>query len=163
MRKKKAILILNQQSNKLKQLELFTTHNWTVETQAYLSEFFGKSSHESEHFRMNLTDIKSEQKKEKIIDFLNNCVNVISNKGLYKLPKQNILNRIPDWSIIPIITGLFFIGGVFGRYQKDISFIRMEKRIEILRDSIFTISTNNISDKVKPHTNNQKLNKLKPQ
>lgn len=154
MKKEKAIKILQEQSEKLKPLEILTTHNWTVETQTYLSDFFGKQSHQSEHFRRNLTDIRSERKKEQIISFLNDCSNIISNKGLYSPPKQNILNRIPDWSIIPIISGIFFIGSLFGRYQKDIAFIRMEKRIEILKDSISTISTNKISDKIKYHTTN---------
>jgi hypothetical protein len=82
MKKQKAIRILKEQSEKLKPLEILNTHNWTVETQTYLSEFFGKQSYQSEHFRMNLTDIRSERKKEQIISFLNDCSNIISNKGL---------------------------------------------------------------------------------
>ena len=109
MNNKKAIVILNEQSKKLNQLELFTTYNWTVETQTYLDYFFGRNSYQSEHFRISLTDIKSVQKKEQIISFLNDCINIITNKGIYKPPTENWFSKLPDWAINLGLPALCFI------------------------------------------------------
>ena len=157
MRKGKAINILTEQSDKLKNIDLSDTRNWAAETKNYLSYFFGKESHQYIHFKNNLTDSRVAFKKDKVISFLNDCCNIISNIGLYKPPTENWFSKLPDWSIIPIITSLIFIGSVLGRYQKDIAFIRMEKRIETLKDSIIIISTNKISYKVKKHTDKPKI------
>ena len=155
MKTQKAIKILNEQTDKLMSLKLDDNNqSWVVQTSTYIEMFFGKESSQLSYFIDKSNYLFKETARTELNTFLNDCIEVISNKGLYKPPKQNVLSRIPDWSIIPIITGLLFIGGVFGRYQKDIAFIRMEKRIETLKDSISIISTNNISEKVKNNANN---------
>lgn len=156
MKVKKAISILTEQSEKLKQLELFTTHNWTVETQTYLSEFFGKGSYQSEHFRMNLTDIKSNEKKEKIISFLNDCINIISNKGLYKSPKSNFLSTIPDWLLSLIIPALVVLGTLLGKYLSDVQNIELKRENKILLNKLSVSPTDSITNKDKDLSNKPK-------
>jgi hypothetical protein len=147
MKKQNAIRLLTEQSEKLKTLEIFTTDNWTVETKTYLSEFFGKQSYQSEHFRMNLTDIKSERKKEQIISFLNDCSNIISNNGLYKPPTENWFFKLPDWTInlgLPAICFISFTLGVLFTNNNN-SELRNENRI--LKEKLLLISSDSITNK----------------
>ncbi|WP_296316732.1 hypothetical protein [Winogradskyella sp. UBA3174] len=143
MKKSKAIHILKNQIKKLEN-EQNLNYSWTLETKTYIVKFFGKDSPQESYIKYfdwqpTIAD-RPIDKREGIKAFVNDCINTIDNIGIKKDPKQNILNRIPDWSIIPIVTALVFIGGVFGRYNKDIAYIRMEEKIEILKDSISTIS-----------------------
>ena len=142
MKNKKAISILTEQSEKLKKLELFTTHNWTVETRTYISEFFGKESYQAEHFRMNLTDIKSEQKKEQIISFLNDCINIISNKGLYKPPTENWFSKLPDWTINLGLPALCFISFGVGILFTNNNNSELRKENTELKNKLLLISSN---------------------
>jgi hypothetical protein len=147
MKKKKAILILNQQSDKLKKLELFTTHNWTVETRTYLTEFFGKESYQTEHFRMNLTDIKSDQKKEQVIDFLNNCANIISNKGLHKPSTENWFSKLPNWLFSLGLTALFGLGIVIGNVTNDKQNFELRQENKELKNKLLSIPADSITNK----------------
>ncbi|WP_370479834.1 hypothetical protein [Tamlana flava] len=144
MKTQKAIKILNEQSEKLKKLELFTTHNWTVETRTYLTEFFGKESYQAEHFRMNLTDIKSDQKKEQIIDFLNDCVNIISNKGLYKPPTENWFSKLPNWAINLGLPALCFISFSVGILFTNNNNSELRKENSELKEQLLLISSDTI-------------------
>ncbi|WP_335977735.1 hypothetical protein [Gaetbulibacter jejuensis] len=155
MNKSKAIDILKNQINKLDVLKPYNTNNWITQTSTYLDTFFGANSHQHSYFKY--LDIKSEGKKKEVSNFLQDCIEIISNKGLHKPPKQYLLSRIPDWSIIPIVSGLLIIGSAFGRYQKDISFIRMENELKTLKDSISTISSNYKTNNTKKINDNPKI------
>ena len=149
MRNKKAISILKEQSEKLKKLELFTTHNWTVETRTYISEFFGKESYQSEHFRMNFTDIKSEQKKEQINSFLNDCINIILNKGLYKPQTDNWFSKLPDWIINLGLPALCFISFGIGILFTNNNNYELRKENSYLKKKLLLISSDTITNKNK--------------
>jgi len=156
MKTQKAIKILNEQSEKLKKLELFTTHNWTVETRTYLTEFFGKDSYQSEHFRMNMMDIKSDQKKEQIIDFLNDCVNIISNRGLYKPPTENWFSKLPNWLFSLGLTALFGLGIVIGNVTNDKQNFELRQENKELKNKLLSIPTDSISNQDKDLSNKPK-------
>ena len=156
MKSKKAIRILTEQSDKLKQLKLFTTHNWTVETRTYLTEFFGKESYQSEHFRMNLTDIKSDQKKEQVIDFLNNCVNIISNKGLYKPDTENWFSKLPNWIINLGLPALCFISFGIGILFTNNNNYDLRKENSELKEKLLLISSDSITNQHKNLSNKPK-------
>jgi hypothetical protein len=156
MKNKKAISILIEQSEKLKRLELFTTHNWTVETRTYLTEFFGKESYQSEHFRMNLTDIKSEQKKDQIISFLSDCINIISNKGLYKQPTENWFSKLPDWTINLGLPALCFISFGVGILFTNNNNSELRKENSTLKEKLLLISSDTITNNYKNLSNKQK-------
>lgn len=152
MKKKHAIQVLRKQINKLDH-NTNLNNKWTVQTKSYLKAFFGTDSEQYEYFKdfrwkHGVADDPEKHVKPVSI-FLNDCIEVIQDIGLKKEEKKNFLSRIPDWSIIPIIASLIFIGGILGRYQKDIAFIRMEEKIEKLQDSLSVAAPNNIPDKVK--------------
>jgi hypothetical protein len=149
MKRKKAISILIEQSEKLKHLEVFTTHNWTIETRTYLAEFFGKESYQSEHFRMNLMDIKSEQKKEQIISFLSDCVNIISNKGLYKPETENWFSKLDDWTINLGLPALCFISFGIGILFTNNNNSELRNENSILKEKLLLVSSSKISKIIK--------------
>jgi hypothetical protein len=156
MKKQKAIRILTEQSEKLKPLEILTTHNWTVETQTYLSEFFGKQSYQSEHFRMNLTDIRSERKKEQIISFLNDCSNIISNKGLYKSPTENWFSKLPDWIINLGLPALCFISFGTGILFTNNNNLELRNENKKLKEQLLLISSDSITNQQENLSNKPK-------
>ena len=156
MKTKKAINILNEQSEKLKPIELFKTQNWVIETSTYLSLFFGKESYQSEYFRLNC-DIKSERKKKYLISFLNDCVNIISNNGLYKKPTENWFSKLPDWTInlgLPAVCFISFTLGVLFTNNNN-SELRTEN--SSLKKQLLLKSSDSISNQHK----NLKINENK--
>jgi hypothetical protein len=156
MKKQKAIRILKEQSEKLKPLEILNTQNWTVETQTYLSEFFGKQSYQSEHFRMNLTDIRSERKKEQIISFLNDCSNIISNKGLYKSPTENWFSKLPDWIINLGLPALCFISFGTGILFTNNNNLELRNENKKLKEQLLLISSDSITNQQEKMSNKPK-------
>ncbi|MCT4662909.1 MAG: hypothetical protein N4A40_13715 [Tissierellales bacterium] len=159
MNKLKAINILKGQIEKLKD-EKNLNDLWILETKTYVSHFFGENSSQVWFLRdfkwkNGIADdiIKS---RDTVKTFLNDCISTIDNIGVKKETKQKLLNRIPDWSILPIISALIFIGTVFGRYQKDIAYIRMEEEVKSLKDSITSITVYKKAYKSKDVSDNSK-------
>jgi hypothetical protein len=142
MKKQKAIRILKEQSEKLKPLEILNTHNWTVETQTYLSEFFGKQSYQSEHF--------------KIISFLNDCSNIISNKGLYKSPTENWFSKLPDWIINLGLPALCFISFGTGILFTNNNNLELRNENKKLKEQLLLISSDSITNQQEKMSNKPK-------
>ena len=161
MKKNKAIKILQGQINKLQKDDNLNTR-WVIETKSYLSKFFGKDSEQYEGFKnfkfKPYVGSDPKEKKSGVESFLNDCINTIKNIGLIKEQKVNILNRIPDWSIIPIVTLLLLLGMSYGRYQKDVAYIRLETKLEKLQDSLSRIPSNKIPNKSKEIDDNPNNN-----
>jgi hypothetical protein len=153
MNKKKAIKILQKQIDKLKNVSLNENINWRTQTQTYIELLFGVNSNEAKHFKYRGGYLYNETIRTELNSFLNDCISTITNKGVYKEKKINLLSRIPDWSILPIILALIFVGGLIGKYQRDIEFLRVEKKYETLKDSIKLISTNKASNEITSKTN----------
>jgi len=119
---KKAIDILKSQKEKLEDFDN-KNQNWVFQTASYIKDFFGENSTEFSfisqfHFHVVSSNWDSPEDvrrwlAEKPIEakpFLDNCVETLQHKGLFKQPKQNFLNRLSDtalWTIISIaIPGL---------------------------------------------------------
>jgi hypothetical protein len=156
MKKQKAIQILQEQSEKLKPLDMFEAHNWTIETRTYLSSFFGKESYQSEHFRMHLLDIKTENKKIKVISFLNDCVNIISNNGLYKPPTENWFSKLPNSIINLGLPALCFVSFGLGIVFTTNNNYELRNENINLKDKLLLISSDTITNQHKNLSNKPK-------
>ncbi|TXD63731.1 hypothetical protein [Polaribacter glomeratus] len=156
MKKEKAIKILTQQSEKLKNIDLSDIRNWDVETKTYLSDFFGKESHQYNHFRMNLTDPRISVQKEKIILFLNDCCNIISNIGLYKPLTENWFSKLPNWIINLGLPALCFISFGTGILFTNNNNYELRKENSELKEKLSLISSDTITNNHKNLSNNPK-------
>jgi hypothetical protein len=166
MNNKKAIQILESQIEKLDNPKIRKDENWIFQTASYIKDFFGKDSaeytfisnfnfkipfnhYDSKTFpleQLNLEILKSRQ-------YLENCIETINVKGLYKHPKTNILNRISEtalWSIITVLAPIiFFSGYYFGNLYSNTQNIELKIENKTLKDSLFIFRkhSQNISEK----------------
>ena len=111
MRKKKAIKILEEQRQKVLNPHYQNNQEWIFETASYIKNFFGVKSAEYawiSQFKWyvksgNTAVVSTEEiheilgkKSKKMVLFLNNCKLILENKGLYKIPKNNVLSNISN-------------------------------------------------------------------
>ncbi|MBS0647321.1 MAG: hypothetical protein JSR97_12145 [Verrucomicrobia bacterium] len=154
---KKAIDILKSQKTKLEDFDN-KNQNWVFQTASYIKDFFGENSTEFSfisqfHFHVVSSNWDSPEDvrrwlAEKPIEakrFLDNCVETLQHKGLFKQPKQNFLNRLSDtalWTIISIvIPGLISIGLFFGNLYADKQNIEIKQENKLLKDSLTLLKT----------------------
>lgn len=115
----KAIKILRTQIVKIKDSENWT-NRWTMETNTYLSAFFGVDSKQANHLgnhiwsESKVLNVIPEESAKESIKFLTDCIHLIENIGLTK-PKGNFISRLSDRLIIFILTVLFTGGVLIGR------------------------------------------------
>jgi hypothetical protein len=96
MKRKKAISILGKQIDKIKNKD-GQTSVWEIQTKAYIKLFFGKDSKQFDYFeRFSF----SSQYTYDPIPFLKECIEFIENSGLFKAPKKNFLETVPNWLIM---------------------------------------------------------------
>lgn len=128
MTKRKAIQILNKQKDKLLDESIYKDENWVFQTASYVKDFLGEDSPEYNlisrfHFgiltngSLSNEEIHNEldSKKQKAEVFIDNCIETIKNKGLYKssiitttyiAAKSAIIKQIVIGIIITIVGGL---------------------------------------------------------
>ncbi|MBK7872948.1 MAG: hypothetical protein IPJ74_20915 [Saprospiraceae bacterium] len=159
---KKAIAILKKQRNKLTDPKHYNDENWVSQTASFIKDFFGDHSLEYgfiKQFKFYVRssnwdseeDIKRwlSEKPKQAIKFLDNCIETLEDKGLYKKPKINFLSRLGDtalWAIISLgLPGLITIGFFFGNMYSDKQNIELRRENKSLKDSISVLkaSTNN--------------------
>ena len=99
-----------------------------MHTISLIKDFFGEDSIEYQGslrfaYVRQVDYNKVETNKDVITQFLNNCIETIERKGLYKKSKTNFLYRLNDTWLICIITVIIpaiFIGGYkLGRYMES--------------------------------------------
>lgn len=135
MRRKKAISILNNQILKIKEKD-GQTSVWEMQTKAYIKLLFGNESMQFEYFeRFSFSSGYTYDP----IPFLRECIEYIENKGVYKMPKKNFLETVPNWLIMLIIPFLFSVGLATGKYSSDLQNIEYRREIKNLQDSISTL------------------------
>ena len=141
MKLKKAIQILEEQKQKVLSPNHPNNDEWTFETASYIKEFFGLNSTEYSwisQFKWHVkyldhplidntsdVDFLLKEKPKKAVRFLDNCKNTLKNKGLFKLPKKNLLSDINNWQIITIFVAIFIAGlssGIWLNEKKSFSF-----------------------------------------
>jgi hypothetical protein len=143
MNKKKAIEILQKQKLKLDYSTVYKDSNWTFQTASYIKDFFGKDSTEyifiskfnfkvltgawedDESINRQLLD-----KHKKAKGYLENCIETISNKGLYEHPKTNIVSDKSNFELIGIIVAIsIFVFGI-GYWTKTVELFSVIKQKE---------------------------------
>lgn len=155
MKKSKAIQILEKQRIKLENNEFYADDKWVIQTQDYIGYFFGKDSAQFQYiknFSFHYFTIGGES-KEKIryeldnirknaIQFMYDCIEIINDKGIVN-QNHNFLERINNQTIITIIlflvSGLLYIGYLFGISTTDSKNIELRQENKQLKDSLSII------------------------
>ncbi len=171
MNMNKAIEILQKQKLKLDDQNILKDETWVFQTASYIKDFFGENSTEYSfiskfEFKVYFTNYQSEQaavielnsKTPKAKKYLENCIETISNKGLYKHPKTNFLTRISEtalWTMISVsFVGLLTVGSLFGNWYSNTQNVELKLYNKKLEDSISTIykNTNKYTNKKTENT-----------
>jgi hypothetical protein len=134
MNKKKAIRIINEQKEKIRNNPELRNTQWNFQTASYIKDIFGKDSTEYSwisQFKWTVTYVsvndetpsyvKSEiaSKPKKAIQFLDNCLDVIENKGVFKEKKENWFSGKKNWQIISVLIGVGLFGFGIGYWVKE--------------------------------------------
>jgi len=153
MNTKKAISILLRQKSKLLDKNFYKDENWVFQTASYIKDFFGDNSTEYSFISrftftikvLNVTPADEKrrllaEKEESAIKFLDNCIETLQNKGIYKSDKNNFLRNLDNATIIGLIiffgSTLFGIGYYFGTEKVNKENIELSGQVKILNDSL---------------------------
>ena len=156
MTKKHAIEILTTQHNKVTadDHDFHRTDNWCFQTASYIKDFFGEQSKEYNFITRfsfkNFHNFESEKSnwltaeltvhKRQAAKFIDDCIETLTHKGLYKAPKTNFLQRFSDNILVAAITvivpALCWVGFMFGRYTSDVQNFDLRQEVKLLKDSI---------------------------
>jgi hypothetical protein len=102
------------------------------------------------------SNISSENKREEIINFLNDCVNIISNKGIYKTPTENWFSKLPNWIINLGLPALCFISFGIGVLFTNNNNYELRVENKKLKEKLLLISSDRITNQNKNLSNNPK-------
>lgn len=153
MTKKKAIEILTTQKNKIDDQNYPNDENWVSQTASYIRSFFGENSNEFKlistfkfyvtHFdpveeEINVRYSPKMENNAKI--FIDNCIETLTVKGIYKEPNVNFLYKMTDQGVIglisliciPVFSAGYFCGNYFAINKVDAQKIEMKKKIDSL-------------------------------
>lgn len=152
MRKKKAIKILEEQRQKVLNPHYQNNQEWIFETASYIKNFFGVKSAEYawiSQFKWyvktgNTAGVSTEEiheilgkKSKKVVLFLDNCKLILENKGLYKIPKNNVLSNKSNTALLGTLLTMasiiFGIGFYFGTKKTQKDLIRIENELHKLK------------------------------
>lgn len=153
MNRKKAKAILLKQKSKLTDINYYNDENQVFQTGSYIKDLFGENSTEYNFISrftftikvMSNTTVDERrqlliEKEESAIKFIDNCIETIENKGLYKSEKVNFLKSLDNSTLIGVIiffgSTIFAIGYYFGTEKINVENIELKRDNEILKDSI---------------------------
>lgn len=172
---KKATKILLSQKKKLT-TENLRQDTWRTQTSSLIKDFFGDTSNEYlfikgfEFYSKTFDSMSAEYNTNAHINknskaashFIDNCIETLTHKGLYKQPKPNLISRLSEtalWTILGVgVSGLISIGFFFGNLYSDKQNIQLQQENKSLKDSLFILTSskiNNISNNL-PDTITQK-------
>jgi len=150
MKTKKAINILKNQIDKLMDLSLDDNNNsWVVQTSTYIELFFDKDSYQISYFKEKSGYLFKESARKELNAFLNDCIEVISNKGLYKPPTENWFSKLPNWAINLGLPALCFISFSIGVLFTNNNNSELRKENSELKEKLLLISTDTITNQHK--------------
>lgn len=163
---KKAIEILKNQKDKLdRPNEFHRDENWVFQTASYIKDFFGDKSTEYSfisQFSFGVLRSNSDSDEDvrrwiadkpiQVKKYLDNCIETLQHKGLFKQPKHNFLYRLSDtafWTLLPLVgTGLLSIGFFFGNLYSDKQNIELRQDNKTLKDSLNILRVSAPTNKV---------------
>ncbi len=163
MKKSRAIEILNKQVEKLSEANYEIDHKWTIQTQDYITHFFGTDSPQFKYIidfkfygylelRATEEDIENDKKNQikDVIRFIHDCIEIIENKGTIN-QNHNFLEKINNKTLITIIlfliSGLLYVGYLFGTSTTDSKNVELRQENKHLKDSLSVRSTLDITNK----------------
>jgi|AntRauTorckE5430_2_1112549.scaffolds.fasta_scaffold00968_5 hypothetical protein len=162
MKKNKAILIIQNQIDKSSD-EDNRNESWLIETKTYIFEFFGNNSEQSNFLksftwiqRSRYLDKTEYEKLKNIKGFLNDCISVISNIGVYKKPINNWFYQLPNWVITLSLTALCFVSFGIGILFTTNNNSELRNENSKLKEKLINIPSDTISDNHKNLKNKPK-------
>jgi hypothetical protein len=175
MTRKNAIKILIRQKDKLADYTIYKDETWTFQTASFIKDFFGEQSPEFSfisQFKFTVfghTGMTNEMwrneldlKQNKALKFIEDCIETIQHKGLYKTPKINFLQNLGSnavWAIISIsVPGLLTIGFIFGQFISDTKNFELKQHVKQLQDSLYFRPTFVIPDNKSNNDTNKTIN-----
>jgi hypothetical protein len=153
MKLSKAVEILLEQREKL-DTENLRQDTWKTQTASYIKFFFGEKSNEYifieefEFYSKTLDSFSAQYdtnyyikaNKKAASNFIDNCVDTLKHKGLYKAPKQNFITQLSEtaiWTIVGVgVTGLLSAGFFFGNLSSDKQNVELRQENKSMRDSL---------------------------
>jgi hypothetical protein len=174
MKLSKAVEILLGQKAKLK-TENLRQDTWKTQTASYIEGFFGEKSNEYtfiERFEFYSktfdsmsasydTDYHIKQNTRTASDFIDNCVDTLKTKGLYRAPKQNFIAQLSEtaiWAIVGLgIPGLLSVGFFFGNLFSDKQNIELRQENRNVRDSLHVLRFSRKSTGSTPGSRTRKI------
>lgn len=145
----KAIKILQQQIDKLRNDEDNRSNAWMNETRRYVVEFFGEDSLENKRFQNfnswwilypsidNRIPNSIEYYEEEVLSFLKSCISTIKNLSITKKPKQNFLFTMKTEYVVLLFTAItavsFALGSVIGIYSEKSETNELNTKITSLK------------------------------
>jgi len=175
MNSKRAIELLTKQRNKLTDQSIYKDETWVFQTASYIKDFFGEHSPEYSfigQFTFTVyghTGMSNEMwrreldgKKRKAVKFIDDCIETIQYKGVYKPPKSNFLQNVSSnalWTIFSIsVPGLLSVGFLFGQFITDTKNIELRQQVKQLQDSLSNMPSLLIPTKVADTNRNNTIN-----
>jgi len=163
---KKATEILLNQKKKLA-TENLRQDTWLTQTSSFIKDFFGDTSNEYNFIKdfkfysktfdsMSAeydTNAHINRNSKAASQFIDNCIDTLNHKGLYKAPKPNFLQRFSDnalWTSISIILpAIWGFGFLIGQYTSDVKNFDLRQENKSLKDSLSILRplTNKITNK----------------
>ena len=169
---KNAIDILRQQKAKIEDPNHTNDETWVFQTASYIKEFFGDNSPEYKfiaRFTFQVLvqdDISNEdiryfllEKRTKAKTFLDNCIETLQHKGLFKEPKQNFLSNFSTSEMYSFLLAigsiLITIGFFFGNMYSDKQNTDLRQDKKVLKDSLIILKKLTPSNKISPTRTNK--------
>ena len=156
MKKKEAIGVLKNQMDKLKNVSLDENINWRTQTLTYIELFLGKDSNEAIHFKDRSGYLFKENIRTELNLFLNNCIETIIAKGVYKERQDNWFSKLPNWAINLGLPALCFVSFGIGVLFTTNNNFKLRKENSELKEQLLLISSDSL-----PHQNKNLRNKPK--
>jgi hypothetical protein len=147
-----AINALKEQKAKLSKSDHYN-EVWTTKTKTLIGEFFGKDSEQytfiekfrfyTEIFISDYPERNMRENARKAELFMDDCIHEIERKGLFKMPKKNILSRVDNVTLAAYIFPILAIIGTscyaWGKYISDVQNIEINHEVKTLKDSVVVL------------------------
>jgi hypothetical protein len=160
MNNKTAIAILKRQINKLQSSKENRNDSWTIETKHYIISFFGENSIQKDFFNGYSWSLNPNSdldwQENQVVLFLNDCINIIKNVGLYKKPKTNIVSDKSNFELISIVIAISLFAFWIGYWAKNIELFSIENKKEVSKSLSSYGTSQKISNPEKKHTESSK-------
>lgn len=153
MHKKKAINIINKQICKLKSLndpKEFGSE-WLLQTGTYIDTLFGIDSAQSQ--KIKSCSVGSKYSTD-LTPFLNDCIEIINDIGVYKKPKNNFLFTMPNWLAMLLFPLMLTIGIAIGNIQPKSNQVNKSTNTKNSLTTRDTSYTKSLTDSISSPRNN---------